>query len=392
MKGHDSLNGTSSPSPFAIPVRKDEGGLSSAADDSTAHDADASMPAHWLIRLAPGVGQRELRAMVEDLRLRGHETSFAELGAGLVVVDRLGREELEDILASQGEFVEALVAVDTPERLVRRDALPGGSVVHIGDVPFGGTHFPVIAGPCAVENRSQMLASAHAASVAGVDILRGGAFKPRTSPYAFQGLGIRGIELLVEARRATGLPFVTEVLDPASVERMYAHVDAFQVGARNMQNFELLKALGDIDKPVLLKRGPSSQLRDWLLAAEYLLAGGNHRVILCERGVQGFNDRTRFTLDLATMALAKRETHLPVIVDPSHATGDPNLVIPMACAALAAGADGVMVEFHPDPSEALSDGPQALVPSAVEDLMDRLAKIAPGVGRRVGRPVPAGTT
>jgi 3-deoxy-7-phosphoheptulonate synthase len=224
---------------------------------------------------------------------------------------------------------------------------------------------------------------------AGANILRGGAFKPRTSPYNFQGLGMRGLELLAEARSRTGLPVVTEIMDPHLIEPMYPLVDAFQVGARNMQNFDLLRALGDADRPVVVKRAPSATVEEWLLAAEYVLSGGNERVILCERGIRTFNNTTRYTLDLASVALVKRETHLPVIVDPSHATGDPVLVGPCALAALAVGADGVMVEVHDDPKLALSDGQQALTIDAFARLMDSLRAMAPSTGRAVRAPVHA---
>ena len=218
--------------------------------------------------------------------------------------------------------------------------------------------------------------------------MRGGIFKPRTSPYLFQGVGLAGLELLAEARRQTGLAFITEVMSPEQIEPMYAFVDAFQVGARNMQNYALLKALGDVDKPVILKRGPAATVEEWLLAAEYLLVGGNDQVVLCERGIRTFNTSTRFTLDLASVALAKRETHLPVIVDPSHATGDPVLVAPMARAALAAGADGIMVEVHHQPDAAWSDGYQALGPGEFAELVADLAAMAPLMGRRVGQLAP----
>lgn len=333
--------------------------------------------------IAPDVSEREVQVLVESLRARGITASVYDVGPGAIMLPAVTADELDELLRPH----PAVARVYTPEtayRLARRELAPSGSIVRIGAAEFGGAAFGVIAGPCAVESRAQILAAGRAVAAAGGDVLRGGAFKPRTSPYAFQGLGMLGIELLAEARAVTGLPFVTEVLDAGQVEQLYPHVDAFQVGARNMQNYELLKALGDVDRPVLLKRGPSATLEEWLLAAEYLLAGGNDRVILCERGIRTFNQHTRYTLDLATVALAKRETHLPVIVDPSHATGDPTLVGPMALAALAAGADGIMVEMHPSPEAALSDGPQALRPTGLVDLVAQLRGLAPALGRQVG--------
>ncbi len=338
--------------------------------------------------LAADASEREVHMLVEGLRVRGIEASVYDAGPGVIMLPDVSAAELDEHLRPH-PAIERVYTPSAPYRLAQRDLVPAGSVVRISGVAFGGEAFGVIAGPCAVESRAQILAAARAAAAAGAGVLRGGAFKPRTSPYAFQGLGLAAIDLLAEARAATGLPFVTEVLDSAQVEAMYPQVDAFQVGARNMQNFELLKALADVDRPVLLKRGPSATLDEWLLAAEYLLAGGNDQVILCERGIRTFNQHTRYTLDLATVALAKRETHLPVIVDPSHATGDPALIAPMARAALAAGADGVIVEMHPNPEAALSDGPQALRPAELVDLIAELHALAPAFGRRVGSVEPA---
>jgi 3-deoxy-7-phosphoheptulonate synthase len=341
--------------------------------------------------LAPGAPERSVRELVEALRLRGLVAWLYEVGPGAVMVQDADEAGLREWIGGHPAVAGAYVP-DTRYRLARRELVPQGSRVDIGGVVFGAERFVVIAGPCAVESRAQILATAGAAARAGASVLRGGAFKPRTSPYEFQGLGLHGVELLAEARAATGLPFVTEVMESGQVEPMYGLVDAFQVGARNMQQFELLKALGDVDKPVILKRSPGATIDEWLLAAEYLLKGGNDRVILCERGIRSFNTGMRYTLDLAAVAAAKRLTHLPVIVDPSHATGDPELVLPMARAALAAGADGVMVEVHPDPAAALSDGPQALRPAALEEMVAQLAALAPAVGRVVGPmlPLPAG--
>jgi 3-deoxy-7-phosphoheptulonate synthase len=341
-----------------------------------------------VVVLRPGAGEGEVRRLVEMLRGRGLGAWVYEVGAGAVLLSDIPGADLAELVAQHPAVADTFVP-DTRYRLARREVVPAGSLADVSGVVFGGERFVIIAGPCAVESRAQVLAAAQAAARAGASMLRGGAFKPRTSPYEFQGLGLHGVELLSQARAATGLPFFTEVMDPAQVEPMYALVDGFQVGARNMQHYELLKALGDVDKPVLLKRNPGATVEEWLLAAEYLLKGGNARVILCERGIRTFNQDTRYTLDLAAVALAKQATHLPVIVDPSHATGNPALVLPMARAALAAGADGVMVEVHPDPESALSDGFQALLPSELEDLVTQLALLAPLMGRVVGPTLPA---
>ncbi len=357
---------------LTMPLLNDRVGAAEASEAAQGSGA-------WLVRLKPGVSERAVQGLADRLRGRMLEVACHDLGSGILSIGEARRDVLEQALVDTGVAAD-LIAVDTPQRLVRRDALPAGSRVRIGGATVGAG-FALIGGPCAVESRAQIMTAARAAARAGVHVLRGGAFKPRTSPYAFQGLGMRGVELLAEAGRATGLPVVSEILDPSHLERMYPLVDAFQVGARNMQNFELLKALGDVDRPVLLKRGASATLEEWLLAAEYLLAGGNGQVILCERGIRTFNSNLRYTLDLATAVQARSLTHLPVIIDPSHATGRPELVPPLACAALAAGLDGVMFEFHPHPQSALSDGPQALHLDQLDDLAQRLSRLAAALGR-----------
>jgi 3-deoxy-7-phosphoheptulonate synthase len=253
--------------------------------------------------------------------------------------------------------------------------------VTVGTVEVGGPAFVVAAGPCAVETPAQLAEAAAAVAGAGAHLLRGGVFKPRTSPYAFQGLGEPGLALLERARSRHALGVVAEVLDTEQLASLIDHVDMLQVGARNMQNFTLLRALGKVRRPVLLKRGLAATFQEWLLAAEYLLDGGNEQVILCERGIRTFEPAMRNTLDLASVALAKARTHLPVMVDPSHATGTRELVIPMALAAAAAGADGLLVEVHPRPDEALCDGAQALTPELFEELMRRLGPVLAAVGR-----------
>jgi 3-deoxy-7-phosphoheptulonate synthase len=264
---------------------------------------------------------------------------------------------------------------------VLRSARPSGTRVSVGPVEIGGPGFVVVAGPCAVESAGQTEEVARAVAAAGAHLLRGGAFKPRTSPYAFQGLGEEGVTLLGRSGARHGLPVVAEVLDTSQLASMIDHVDVLQVGARNMQNFALLRALGKVRRPVLLKRGFAATVEEWLLAAEYLLDGGNSQVVLCERGIRTFETATRNTLDLASVALVKQRTHLPVLVDPSHATGLRELVIPMSLAAAAAGADGLLVEVHGEPEAALCDGRQALTPELFEELMRRLPPVLAAVGR-----------
>jgi 3-deoxy-7-phosphoheptulonate synthase len=273
----------------------------------------------------------------------------------------------------------------TGPRLVLRDRVPQGTRVDLGaGLQLGGRAFVVMAGPCAVEGAAQIRESAAAVAEAGCPMLRGGAFKPRTSPWSFQGLGTDGVRLLREAADAHGLAAITELLDPRDLPA-FDGIAVLQVGARNMQNFALLKALAGLRRPVLLKRGLAATVEEWLLAAEYLLAGGNEQVILCERGIRTFETATRNTLDLAAVALAKRRTHLPVVVDPSHASGARELVIPLSLAAAAAGADGLLVEMHPRPAEALCDGAQALPPAELRELMQRLPGVLAAVGRELWR-------
>jgi 3-deoxy-7-phosphoheptulonate synthase len=271
-------------------------------------------------------------------------------------------------------------------KLVHRPENSGGTIVRVGNVEIGGGEFVVAAGPCAIESREQILETAALVTAAGARLLRGGAFKPRTSPYSFQGLGLKGLELLEEAGVATDTPTVTEVLTPEDIPAVAQSADALQVGARNMQNFALLKALGSAEKPVLLKRGLSSTIEEFLLAAEYIIAHGNPNVVLCERGIRTFETATRNTLDLGAVALLKNITHLPVFVDPSHGTGRRELVAPMARAAAAAGADGLIIEVHPNPDQALCDGPQSLTPPQFAGLMSSLRALLPALGRTVAAP------
>ena len=273
------------------------------------------------------------------------------------------------------------IPVTRPYKLVSREVKPESSRVRVGDLAIGGPDFIVIAGPCAVENERQCIESARQVRAAGAQMLRGGAFKPRTSPYSFQGLGKTGLEILRRAGIESGLPVVTEALDEESLGLVVEYADVVQIGARNMQNFSLLKRAGRCGKPVFLKRGMSATLEELLMAAEYLAAEGNYDIILCERGVRSFGDHARNTLDLTVVPAAQQQSHLPIFVDPSHGTGRRDKVIPLARAGMAVGADGLMVEVHPEPDTALSDGPQALLPEQFRQLMDVLRQMAPLMGR-----------
>jgi 3-deoxy-7-phosphoheptulonate synthase len=276
-----------------------------------------------------------------------------------------------------------VIPVTHAYKLVSREVKAEDTVVDIGGVAVGGPALVVVAGPCAVESREQMLTVAREVKRAGAQLLRGGAFKPRTSPYSFQGLGEEGLKILAEAREETGLPVVTEALDVEGVDLVERYADAIQIGARNMQNFSLLKRAGRARKPVILKRGMSATLEEFLMSAEYILAEGNYQVILCERGVRTFSDFSRNTLDLAIVPAVKNISHLPIMVDPSHGTGRREKVSPLSRAAAAVGADGVMIEVHHDPNRALSDGPQSITPDMFVTLMGDLRQIAPVIGRQV---------
>ncbi|MGC8952549.1 3-deoxy-7-phosphoheptulonate synthase [Chloroflexus sp.] len=277
--------------------------------------------------------------------------------------------------------VSQLIRVTAPYKRVSREFKELDTVVEVSGVPIGGASIAVIAGPCTVESREQTLNVARAVRAAGAIMLRGGAYKPRTSPYSFQGLGEAGLRILAEARELTGLPVVTEVMDTETLPLVVEYADMLQIGARNMQNYSLLRAVGRTQRPVLLKRGFAATVKDLLLAAEYILAEGNSNVVLCERGIRTFDDSLRFTLDLGVVPLIKQLSHLPVIVDPSHASGRADLVIPMARAAIAAGADGLIVEVHDNPAYAVCDGIQALIPDSFAAMMHQLARIAAAVER-----------
>ncbi|MGA7761369.1 MAG: 3-deoxy-7-phosphoheptulonate synthase [Candidatus Binataceae bacterium] len=318
--------------------------------------------------------------MVEKLDYSAHIIRGVERTVVACVGEERGEQhQLGHLEAVAG--VDRVMPVLRSFKLAAREVRPEGSRVNVAGVEIGGRRIAVIAGPCAVESEAQVEAAAAAVKAAGATLLRGGAFKPRTSPYSFQGMEDAGLDLLANAGRHVGLPVVTEIMDPHDIDLVAEHADMLQVGARNAQNFSLLRRLGKIKKPVLLKRGMSTRLEEFLMAAEYILSAGNPNVILCERGIRTFETATRNTLDLTAVPLLKQWTHLPVVVDPSHGTGIWSLVMPMALAAVAAGADGLLIEVHPSPETALSDGPQQLRPERFAELMTALKAVAEAVGR-----------
>lgn len=323
---------------------------------------------------------KDVVTAIETRGLRAH----AIPGAQRTAIGITGNKSaLEAPIFESMPGVLEVIPVSHAYKLVSREVKPEDSVVDVGGVKVGGERLVIMAGPCAVESREQMLTVARAVKSAGAHILRGGAFKPRTSPYAFQGLGLEGLKLLAEARAETGLPVVTEAVDVEGVDLVEEHADCIQIGARNMQNFSLLKRAGRARKPVLLKRGMSATLEEFLMSAEYVLSEGNYQVILCERGVRTFSDFSRNTLDLAVVPAVKRISHLPIVVDPSHGTGRREKVAPLSRAAAAVGADGLIIEVHHDPARALSDGPQSITPDSFAELVKDLGQIAPVIGRRL---------
>jgi len=317
-------------------------------------------------------------ATVESLGLQAHPIPGAQRTA-IGITGNRGSVEAAAFENLPG--VIEVIPVSAPYKLVSREAKRENSVISIRGVPVGGPALTVIAGPCAVESEAQAIEIGRRVRAAGAHLYRGGAFKPRTSPYSFQGLGEKGLKILSKVRAETGLGIVTEVLDTETAELVAEHADCLQVGARNMQNFSLLKKVGRIKKPVLLKRGMSATIEELLLSAEYLLAEGNYDVILCERGVRTFADHTRNTLDLSAIPYVQRISHLPILVDPSHGTGKRQKVLPLSRAAIAVGADGLLIEVHHQPEAALSDGPQALLPEMFEQLIGEIRALAPVVGR-----------
>ncbi len=319
-------------------------------------------------------------ARVEEVGAAAHVSS----GDRVTVIGVIGdREELTGLPIEAMPGVERVVAILKPYKLVSREFHAADTVIDIRGAKIGGGHFAIIAGPCSVETADQVMESARAVKAAGGHMLRGGAFKPRTSPYAFQGLGEEGLKMLAAARDETGLAIVTELMDPRDLDVVCQYADVVQIGARNMQNFLLLAEVGRLDKPVLLKRGLSATVEEWLMAAEYVVKGGNREVILCERGIRTFETATRNTLDLGAVAAAKLACHLPVVVDPSHATGRRDLVLPLSLAGVAAGADGIIVETHPYPEHALCDGPQSIPTATFGEYADRVLELARWAGKDV---------
>jgi len=336
--------------------------------------------------MQPSATSEDIEHVVEVLRLHNLKAQIST-GEQRTVIGVIGTNFPDDLL----ETLEVLPGVDRvtritrPYKLASRDFRPLDTVVTVRGQTIGDGGFVVMAGPCSVESHDQLVRTAESVASAGAGVLRGGAFKPRTSPYAFQGLGTDGLELLEEARRRTGLPIITEVMEPGQVERVAESADILQIGARNMQNFPLLKEVGHIERPVMLKRGLSATIEEWLMAAEYIMHAGNSNVILCERGIRTFETATRNTLDLSAIPLIKRLSHLPVIADPSHGTGHRYLVPPMALAAAAAGADGLILEVHPEPDSALSDGPQSLTLEGFAELMQKLERLLEALDRPLAR-------
>ena len=337
-----------------------------------------------VIIMKPGHTRKELDRAIQEMEKSGVNVMISR-GSETTILGAEGNAagiDMEKMEALPG--VERVMRVSEPYKKANRKYRPDDSVVEIAPgVTVGGKKLLVVAGPCSVESEAQITGVAQSVKDAGAQALRGGAFKPRTSPYAFQGMGYAGLDLLEKARVHTGLPVVTELMSTDDIGYFAEHVDVIQVGARNMQNFDLLKRLGKVDKPILLKRGLSATIEEWLMSAEYILAGGNERVILCERGVRTFESFTRNTLDLSAVLAVKKQSHLPVVVDPSHASGQAWMVERLSLAAIAAGADGLIIEVHNDPVRALCDGQQSITPEQFRTLMDKAATVAECVGREI---------
>ena len=339
-----------------------------------------------IIVLRPDATDEALRHLLKKLESKGlsaHVSKGTERTIVGVIGDtsRVTEEEEDAIRVMTG--VENVMRILKPYKLASRDFKAESTLIDVKGRVIGGKKIQVIAGPCAIENKALIMNIAEKVKEAGASFIRGGAFKPRTSPYSFQGLGEEGLQYLADAREKTGLPVVTELMDPRDIEIMVKYADIIQIGARNMQNFRLLLEVGSVRKPVLLKRGLSATVKEWLMSAEYIMSRGNHQVILCERGIRTFETATRNTLDLSSVPLLKQLTHLPVVVDPSHGVGKWDLVPPMAKAAVAAGADGLLIEVHTNPEEAMSDGEQSLKTEAFSVLMGELKAVALAVGREI---------
>ncbi len=336
-----------------------------------------------IVVLKPKAPEEEVSTLVSELKSIGMDVQVNR-GVECTVLGVLGNTyEVDASSIELNPFVDRVMRVSEPFKKANRKFHPDNTVIQVGNTTIGGKKLAVIAGPCSVESEAQITQVAQAVKDAGANILRGGAFKPRTSPYSFQGMEFEGLELLEEAKRETGLPIVSEIMSPKHVEVFDYAVDIIQVGARNMQNFDLLKELGKAKKPILLKRGLSSTIEEWLMSAEYIMAGGNENVILCERGIRTFETYTRNTLDLSAIPAVKKLSHLPIVVDPSHATGMNWMVTPLAMSAIAAGADGIMIEVHNDPKNAKCDGAQSITPDAFADMMAKLKQVAEVAGREI---------
>ncbi len=336
-----------------------------------------------IITLKPGTTEKGIQHIVDKIKELGF-TPHISRGEKRTIIGVIGENAIRTRHLFEARFiVESIIPISKPYKLVSRELKKEDTCVKVRDVEVGGGKVVIMAGPCAVEGKDLLLGVAQAVKKAGAVILRGGAFKPRTSPYSFQGLGEEGLKYLAEVREITGLPVVTEAMDVRQVELVSRYADIIQIGARNMQNFDLLKEVGKGGKPVLLKRGMASTLKEFLMSAEYVLSRGNYQVILCERGIRTFEDSTRFTLDLSSVALIKILSHLPVVVDPSHGTGRRDLITSLSRAAVATGADGLLVEVHSKPEEALSDGSQSILPSHFENLVKEVEKIARSMGKKI---------
>ncbi|MBQ6528425.1 MAG: 3-deoxy-7-phosphoheptulonate synthase [Clostridia bacterium] len=337
-----------------------------------------------IIVLRQGTGKKEIDQLSEAILKMASVTINPVIGTDLTILGLIGdTSRLDPTQIESFHCVERIMHVAEPYKKANRSFHPDDTLVRVGNAVVGGKKLAMIAGPCSVESREQITQIALSVQKSGASILRGGAFKPRTSPYAFQGLKYEGLELLKQAREASGLPIVSELMSPYDIDRFIDDVDCIQVGARNMQNFDLLRQLGKIQKPVLLKRGLSATIEEWLMSAEYIMAGGNEQVILCERGIRTFETYTRNTVDISAVPIVKRLSHLPVLVDPSHGTGKRWMVSPMTRAAIAVGADGVMIEVHNDPQRALCDGQQSITPDTFDEIMNDIRLIAQAVGREV---------
>ena len=334
-----------------------------------------------VVVMKPGTKKEEIEALAQTFEAQGLNVGITN-GVGCTILGLVGDTTAVDIdKLSILPNVERIMRVSEPYKKANRKFHPQDSVIQVGDVRVGGGNFAIIAGPCSVESEAQMIEVARDVKLSGACMLRGGAFKPRTSPYSFQGMGVDGLELLLEAKRDTGLPIVTEIMSPKYCELFEEKVDVVQVGARNMQNFDLLKEVGKMSKPVLLKRGLSNSYEEWIMSAEYIMSEGNENVILCERGVRTFETYTRNTLDVSAIPAIHRMSHLPVIVDPSHAAGMSWMVEPLALAAVAAGADGLIIEVHNDPPHAKCDGQQSLTPEAFQALVGKVRALVPMAGK-----------